>query len=147
MYGINRYEASLFSGEVFPIKNAHDFLTKYQGAIITKITLEGFVNDGERLVLEDSFHLNPLVGYSEGIIKGENKSHGMEVILKQAGIAWEDSIAIGDSVNDIGMVRSAGLGIAMGNACNELKQIAKKITGECGRGGVGSALRQWVIDP
>jgi hydroxymethylpyrimidine pyrophosphatase-like HAD family hydrolase len=34
----------------------------------------------------------------------------------------------------------------MGNANEELKKLAAKITDDCGQGGVGKAIRRWVLD-
>ena len=65
--------------------------------------------------------------------------------LEALGIPRENSIAIGDSRNDIDIIAAAGLGIAMGNACEELKALAGAITGDCGKGGVGQALRMFVL--
>jgi HAD superfamily hydrolase (TIGR01484 family) len=145
MYGINQFEPDLFAGKVLTIDHKDDFLTRYQDAAVTKLTLEGFAAAGERAVLENYFQLNPLTGYSEAIIKGENKSQAMEILLKVSGIPRENSIAVGDSVNDMTIILAAGLGIAMGNACDELKSIAGDITGDCGKGGVGTALKRWVL--
>jgi hydroxymethylpyrimidine pyrophosphatase-like HAD family hydrolase len=147
MYGINRFEPELFAGKVLAIEDKDDFLIRYRDAAVTKLTLEGFAAAGERAVLENYFDLNPLAGYSEAIIKGENKSRAMEILLEASGILRENSIAVGDSVNDMAIVRAAGLGIAMGNACGELKSIAGDITGDCGKGGVGTALKRWVLFP
>ncbi|MDR2078319.1 MAG: Cof-type HAD-IIB family hydrolase [Treponema sp.] len=145
MYGINRFDPALFAGEVLPIADKDDFFTRYRDAVVTKLTLEGFVTPEERAALETYFQINPLTGYSEAVIKGEDKSHAMEILLKAADIPRENSIAIGDSVNDMTIIRAAGLGIAMGNACDELKRIAGYITGGCGQGGVGAALKRWVL--
>jgi Cof subfamily protein (haloacid dehalogenase superfamily) len=147
MYGINRFEPDLFAGKVLTIKDKDDFLSTCQDAAVTKLTLEGFAAAEERAVMENYFQLNPLAGYSEAVIKGENKSRAMEILLKASGIPRKNSIAIGDSVNDIAIIRTAGLGIAMGNACDELKRIAGDITGDCGNGGVGTALKRWVLSP
>lgn len=40
----------------------------------------------------------------------------------------DDCYAFGDSNNDISMFQAAGHGIAMGNACDELKNIADHVT-------------------
>lgn len=49
-------------------------------------------------------------------------------ILKQMKIDEEDVVAIGDAHNDLEMIRGFGLGVAMKNSCDELKQHADKIT-------------------
>ncbi|MDR1324904.1 MAG: HAD hydrolase family protein [Treponema sp.] len=148
IYGIN-YETGLagldFAIEILPVKNPTDFSTLYKGTRVTKLTMQGCVTDEERAALQDYFQLNPFPVYMEGIIKGETKASGMELALNALGIARENSIAIGDSVNDIAMLRFAGIGIAMGNACDELKQIANALTLDCGHGGVAHAVKQWAL--
>jgi hydroxymethylpyrimidine pyrophosphatase-like HAD family hydrolase len=103
-------------------------------------------DDKERMLLRDIIKINQFPDYIEGIIKNQSKSNGIKVILKKIGIAQKNSIAIGDGVNDVDMITFAGLGIAMGNAPEYLKQIADKITLDCEHGGVGSAIKQWVIN-
>jgi Cof subfamily protein (haloacid dehalogenase superfamily) len=146
LYGIHQCDRGLLSGNLLVITGKDDFTNKYKGAAVTKLTIEGMVSDDERMMLQGFFKLNQFPDYFEGIIKNESKSHGMEIILEKIGIPQENSIAIGDSVNDIDMINFAGLGIAVGNACEELKQIADKITTDCEHGGVGNAIRQWVLN-
>lgn len=60
----------------------------------------------------------------EIIRKGIDKGKGMERICQYYGADRKDTIAFGDSMNDYAMLVSAGVSIAMGNACEELKRIA-----------------------
>lgn len=55
---------------------------------------------------------------------GVNKSVGITALMNKFNIKKEDTIAFGDSYNDIGMFRTAGRGYAMENAKSELKEIA-----------------------
>jgi Cof subfamily protein (haloacid dehalogenase superfamily) len=148
IYGIN-HETYLdgldFVIKILPVKKITDFSSIYKGALVTKLTMKGQASDEERAALRDYFQLNPFPSYSEGIIRGETKASGMEVALNALGMTRENSIAIGDSVNDIDMVRFAGIGVAMGNACDELKQVADAITLDCGRGGVANAIKRWAL--
>jgi len=141
LYGINKFDPALFVGEVIPIGDKNDFSGKYYGVKITKLTTEGEPTAEERNLLEDYFQLNSFSSYYEGILKGEDKSNGIKMILKETGILLENSIAIGDSINDISALRTVNLGIAMGNACDELKEIAQHITDDCKHGGVGKAIK------
>jgi hydroxymethylpyrimidine pyrophosphatase-like HAD family hydrolase len=123
------------------IRNSDDFAIKYPQAVITKITMEGYAGEDERALLADHFHLFPQTRYSEGIIKGESKSKGMRIILEETGIPKTHTIAVGDSLNDVDMIRFANTGVAMGNACEELKEAAGLVTLACGKGGVARVLR------
>ena len=59
--------------------------------------------------------------------KGISKATGMEDILKYLGRSREDTIAFGDASNDLEMIEYAGLGIAMGNASEDVKKRADRI--------------------
>ncbi|MFI3284205.1 MAG: HAD family hydrolase [Erysipelotrichaceae bacterium] len=61
-------------------------------------------------------------------LKGYNKSTGIEVILKDLSIEWDDVFAIGDNENDIDMVKKAGCGCAVGGAVETLKLVAKHVS-------------------
>ena len=63
------------------------------------------------------------------------------------GIKREDTIAIGDSMNDYHMLQFAGIAVAVGNAEEQIKDIADIITEDCNNSGVGKALERifWGI--
>ncbi|MDR1058519.1 MAG: Cof-type HAD-IIB family hydrolase [Treponema sp.] len=145
VYGINLPRNFKKEEDVFIIHKADDFLTKYPGAIVSKLTIQGGISEKEQRFLGGYFQLNTFPTYFEGIILGESKSKGMALVLETLGIPRENSIAIGDSRNDIDIIRAAGLGIAMGNACDELKALAGAITADCGKGGVGQAIKKFVL--
>jgi len=69
------------------------------------------------------------------------KWHGLEWLIKQWGISPEEVVAIGDDVNDIPMLRAAGLSFAMGNASDEVKAAASAVTAGNDEHGVVLALR------
>lgn len=58
-----------------------------------------------------------------------DKGKGMELICQYYGADMKDTIAFGDSMNDYEMMRAAGCSIAMGNACEELKDMADYVCG------------------
>jgi 5-amino-6-(5-phospho-D-ribitylamino)uracil phosphatase len=54
-------------------------------------------------------------------------------------------IAMGDSLNDIAMIRAAGLGVAMGNAQDEVKKAADVITGTNHENGVAQIIQKYIL--
>ena len=122
-----------------------DFRVFYSDDYISKITMENVKSSEERRLLEKFFTVNVFPTYAEALIKGENKGKAIGIILEAIGLKQEDSIALGDSINDLDMIRYAGLGVAMGNACAELKDAADAITGNCGEGGVSEAIKRYVL--
>ena len=54
-------------------------------------------------------------------------------------------VAIGDEMNDFEMLRDVGFGIAMGQAPDSLKSVAKAITSSNTEDGVAEAIARWVL--
>ena len=69
-----------------------------------------------------------------------SKAVGMRAVLEHYGIDVEESYAFGDGVNDVEMIRYAGHGIAMGNACDELKEAADEVCGPVTEDGLAHYL-------
>jgi 5-amino-6-(5-phospho-D-ribitylamino)uracil phosphatase len=75
---------------------------------------------------------------------GVSKWSGVLHVAEQFGIAREEICAVGDDVNDIPMIRGAGLGVAMGNALEEVKAAADRVApGHDGDGLV--AVVDWLL--
>jgi len=81
------------------------------------------------------------------VIPRENgKVMGAERILNYYQAAWENTVAIGDSMNDIELIRKAALGIAMGNAMRTVRESADYVTSDIGENGLSGAIAyafQW----
>lgn len=73
---------------------------------------------------------------------GVDKWRGLSCIAAQRGIAPHEVAVIGDEINDLAMVESAGLGIAMGNAVDVIKSAADQVTLSNDESGVGYAIEQ-----
>nr|WP_147532763.1 Cof-type HAD-IIB family hydrolase [Bacillus marasmi] len=77
--------------------------------------------------------------------KGVNKAFGVEVVCRQLGISMGEVLAIGDSLNDLSMIKACGIGVAMGNAQDAVKKEADWITETNREDGVAVAIRRWVL--
>lgn len=84
--------------------------------------------------------------FLEFLNKDSNKGAGLDLLAKHLGIKQEEIIAIGDAGNDIHMIEYAGLGIAMGNAFDEVKKIANYITDTNDNEGVAKAIEKFILD-
>ena len=69
-----------------------------------------------------------------------DKGLALQALLPVLGLLREELMAFGDSFNDIGMLRYAGLGVAMENADEEVKAIADHITSSNEDDGIAAAL-------
>jgi Cof subfamily protein (haloacid dehalogenase superfamily) len=74
-----------------------------------------------------------------------SKGNALKFLAQRLAIAPEEIVAIGDNHNDIGMLTFAGLGIAMGNAHDEVKTAANYVTLRNGEDGVAVALEKMVL--
>ena len=61
-------------------------------------------------------------------LSNSNKSVGISKLLEKFGIAPDEAVAFGDGLNDMEMLSLVGMGVAMGNAREELKEVANMVT-------------------
>lgn len=77
--------------------------------------------------------------------KGVSKASALAKIVQNLGIHRSEVMAIGDSLNDLEMIKWAGLGIAMGNAEIAVKEAADEITLTNEEDGVATAIREFLL--
>ena len=82
-------------------------------------------------------------GFFEVMPRGCSKASAMEFLAGELGIPMEETAALGDSSNDIPMLRCAHIGIAMGNAADDVKAEADYVTTSLEEDGVWNALK-WL---
>ena len=75
-----------------------------------------------------------------------SKANALKSITTDLGIAPAEIVAIGDNHNDIGMIRYAGLGVAMGNAHEEVKAAADHVTLSNSEEGVAVVVEKLLQD-
>lgn len=79
------------------------------------------------------------------IANGNSKSNGIDRIIEHYGIKLEETMAFGDGGNDIPMLAHAGIGVAMGNASDEVKSHADYVTTSVDEDGILNALKHFGI--
>ena len=79
------------------------------------------------------------------ILDGGGKVAGIRYVIEQEGILPEECIAFGDAENDIDMLMFCGIGIAMGNAQDKVKESADYVTTDVDHDGIRNALRFYGI--
>ena len=82
--------------------------------------------------------------FLEVMPNGVNKGLGVEKVCADMGISMDEVMAFGDNYNDIPMLEMAGLGIAMGNAEDEVKNSADYVTDTCDLDGIAKALSKFL---
>ncbi|WP_373163777.1 Cof-type HAD-IIB family hydrolase [Agathobaculum sp. Marseille-P7918] len=73
-------------------------------------------------------------------VRGVSKTYAIKRILNYLGVRREDTIAIGDGMNDIGMIAFCQVGIAMGNAVEALRSAADFVTDTVVEDGLAKAF-------
>lgn len=77
--------------------------------------------------------------------RGADKGKGLHAMADYLGLNIEETMAFGDGGNDISIIKEAGVGVAMGNAGEELKQVADFITTPIDEDGVKNALIKYGV--
>lgn len=84
---------------------------------------------------------------NEGLLEvaapGVTKALGVSTLATMHGIDQSAVIAFGDMPNDIEMLAWAGIGVAMGNARDSVKDVADFVTGTNNEGGIAQVLERW----
>lgn len=86
--------------------------------------------------------------YEDGIdiiSKDGGKDHGIRKILEVHGFTREESIAFGDSDNDLEMLEFADIGVAMGNAAESVKEVADYVTSHIDEDGIWNACKHFEL--
>lgn len=77
--------------------------------------------------------------------KGADKGEGILAMAEHLGLDPQYTIAFGDGGNDTSMIRTAGIGVAMGNALESLKRDADYTTSSVDEDGVQNALKHYGL--
>lgn len=127
---IEDYEI-LFSGEEYVICKLLAFSTDAEKLDMMSTTLHEFGD----LAIASSGHEN-----LEITNKNAQKGIALEAFVKAKGIELAETMAIGDSFNDVSMLERAGRAVAMGNAAPEIKEKCDVITDTNEESGLAKAI-------
>ena len=93
-----------------------------------------------RAVREGSWHCYDIV--REGIDKGV----GLADLCETMGLTLADAVSAGDSANDVGMLKAAGLGCCMANGSDDAKEAADRIIGDVREDGLAALIEELWFD-
>ena len=84
--------------------------------------------------------------FLEFVPVGISKGAGIRFLADYLNIPMENTIAVGDAENDIPMIETAGLGVVMKNATDDIKKYGDYITElDNNQGGVGEVIRRFML--
>ncbi|MFH1381797.1 MAG: Cof-type HAD-IIB family hydrolase [Chloroflexota bacterium] len=87
----------------------------------------------------------PEVDFINIVTNGVSKGNALEALAAHLGIPLAEVIAIGDGLNDVSLLDTAGLGIAMAGAPDALKAVADSVTLDVKHSGVALAVKQFLL--
>ena len=83
--------------------------------------------------------------FLEIINKNGNKGEGLDALAKYLNVSKDEIIAVGDAGNDLDMINYASLGVAMGNATEEVKRASQYITASNDEDGVAQVVEKFIL--
>lgn len=114
------------------------------------LQIDAFINSNQeseilKTVLPhcDASRWNPL--FADVNVKGNSKRTGIDKFLEYYGLDLSETMAFGDGGNDLQMLKHVAMGIAMGNAGDEVKEVADYITDSVDDNGIRNALKQFDL--
>ncbi len=141
MYAVNPTHPSDWPA-VTGIRDFEPGYGRFAGQAVMKFSIYHPLTAEEKRLFSPELAFIEQGSYTEVLPAGVCKSDGMRRVLERLGIPREDSIAIGDSRNDLDMLRYAGVGVAMGGSPEEVIRAADRVTGSLAENGVAAALEE-----
>ena len=77
--------------------------------------------------------------------KEATKENAISVLCRKLGVSLENIIAFGDDLADVGMLKMCGTGVAMGNAIEDIKDIADIVIGSNDEDGIARFLEEKIL--
>ncbi|MBD5657740.1 MAG: HAD family phosphatase [Candidatus Eremiobacteraeota bacterium] len=99
----------------------------------------------ERTVGRDAYVTRSNPEFVEMMSPLVDKGAALRIVAERAGVPMDRVMAIGDSYNDLPLLRAAGFAVAMGSAPEELKAEADAIVGDVEHDGVAEAIERFVL--
>ena len=125
--------------------------TIIKGELMTSSSEE--VSKAERFCLEfDNLHCSwartpayPGVNFINVLSPEVSKGKALAALASHLGISLDEVMAVGDGPNDVSLLTSAGLAVAMGNAPDDLKSVADYSTLDTEHSGLAAAIRKFLL--
>lgn len=83
--------------------------------------------------------------FTDITLQGADKGNALRQMAKHLGLSLEECIAFGDGGNDISILQTAGIGVAMGNANDSVKSVADYITTSVDNDGIRNAFTHFGV--
>ena len=136
------------------LRKVEDFVATAQGVGIVKCIIVGDPTLLPALEIEMQETLKGKAGvfrsepfFLEIVPVGIDKAEGLSILLDKIGMQPSELIAFGDGYNDIPMLQFAGLGVAMGNAAEDIQKAADMVAQSNDDDGIAVLLEKLILRP
>ncbi|MDR5588588.1 MULTISPECIES: Cof-type HAD-IIB family hydrolase [Clostridium] len=136
----------------FITSDINKILEKYSNKIIKVICLDNskdkntlFEVKNNLLKFSDIETVSSGDNNFEVMQRGVSKGNAARILSEKLGIKQEEVICIGDNENDLSMIKFAGLGVAMGNGSDVVKEVADYITDTNVNDGVAKVIEKFIL--
>ena len=123
-----------------------------KGGLVTTNPQEEAKAESFRLQFGDSLHFSeartpayPGVAFINILAPEVSKGKALEALALHVEVPLDEVVAVGDGTNDISLLSSAGLAIAMGNAPDEVKKVADHVTLDVDHSGLAAAINKFLL--
>lgn len=120
---------------------------KYKGETVYQIS--AYPTNKQKELLNDFLDYSVIRSWTENgvdiIPANGGKSNAIRKLCEMLDIDLSDTMAFGDGQNDIDMIETVGIGVAMGNSIKELKEVANYVTTDIGDNGIENALKHFNL--
>lgn len=122
------------------VRNGDELREKFPDGIFAKFYLPHQLDDVEKACVSGKYMFFQHENYAEFSPLGYSKATGIYDVAAYYGADISHCVAMGDSLNDVDMLKAAGISVAMGNAVQEVKDMCSIVTADAADGGVAEGL-------
>ena len=126
------------TNDLVSFNNAHKFMIASDPNTIKKI-----YNKLPKELFDKYTICTSMPCFIEFFKKNNNKYNGLLKVMEIYGIKENEVMTFGDSMNDYDLVSKAYIGVAMGNACQEIKECSKFVTFDNNSNGITNAIKHF----
>jgi Cof subfamily protein (haloacid dehalogenase superfamily) len=123
-----------------------------KGGLVTASPEEAAKVENFRLKFKRSLHFSmarspayPDIDFFNVVDLGVSKGKALAALTSHLGISTAEVMAIGDGTNDIPLLSSVGLAVAMDNAPDEVKAVARHVTLDVDHSGLAAAVNKFLL--
>lgn len=140
-----RTRSDLYGDPGVQIYHPDEMHDKFKGVGFNDFSCEGELSDAFLARFAHRLELFQCETFADGTVPGCSKAVGMRLAAAHLGIPMTRTVAIGDSANDVPMLREAAVSVVMGNAPDHVKRGADLVTRSNLDCGVAEAIRKLFL--